>query len=190
MTPVPLRVNDGRMWITAAVALLGLGVVSWPLWVLSRDLRDIRDHRERSQAAFLGVAQSIADTMGDAPFDRIESVESRQADLLAQVVELASKVDVLPHTWEEMYHKVRRTEERTRGAVKRARSQLQAAGLDPDEELEGTWASLQPGDGAGSPGSGVPTVPEGMGPIPSNTSQGAEAPSFRQLGLLRKYGNA
>ncbi len=167
--------------LATAIALVPLSFF-WTVRIILRELRQSREESRAHQEAFLAVAESIAATEPGVPVERVETQDERIAEIIGEMVALASKVDILPHTWEEMFHKVRRTEERTRGAVKRARQQLANAGLDPDEELEGTWAGLQSPDGVGGDEGGMPSVPEGVG-------NGAATPEdFRTLALRRKYG--
>lgn len=109
-------------------------------------------------------SQGIQDALRDFPVDRLDGLESRTGELIDAHVELAAKVDQLPHTWDEMHNKVRRVEERTRGAVRRAMAELEENGLESGELSEiGRQLQLPDGNGSGSPG--MYSVSETMGNV-------------------------
>lgn len=118
------------------------------------------------------------------PVDRLEALEAAHHEFIASHVELAEKVDRLPHTWEEMHHKVRRTEERTRGAVRRAMAELEENGLESPELTE-IGHQLRVEDGGGSNGGGMSPMPTGMGDVPP--AQPAP-PDWQAATLAYKYG--
>lgn len=149
-----------------AITLAVMGALVW-------SARVIGGHLERLQEAIKGY-----------PVDRLETLEAAHHEFIDAHVELAAKVDQLPHTWEEMHHKVRRTEERTRGAVRRAMAELEENGLE-SAELNEIGRQLRLEDAPGSNGSGVPDVPTGMGTVP--TPQ-APPDDWRARTLAYKYG--
>lgn len=110
----------------------------------------------------------------DLPWDRIDALDGVVQKLVTTCTKLEADVDRLPHTWEEMHNKVRRTEERTRGAVRRAMAELEENGLQ-SPELNGIAHDLRLGDGEGSEGGRVPSVPGGVGGVSPASPPAAEA---------------
>jgi hypothetical protein len=137
---------------------------------------------------FRGALSGIQEAIRAFPRQELDSLQAEVAELAASHAELFAKADQLPVTWEEMLRKVRRTEERTRGAVRRARQELEEAGFQ-SEELEGAWGDLQPLDGTGSETGGLQPLSNGVGSVPQNPSPQPE-PDFRSLALARKYGGS
>lgn len=178
------------MIYAAALIVLSLAALVGNIAVLVRDLRKFREASERHQETFLAVAQSIAETMPTHSVERVDAIDERVADIIAHLTQLDHVVDGLPVKWEEMVNKARRTEERTRGAVRRARRQLQANGFDPDEEIEGLHEELRSGDEPRGEGGGVQPMPQSMDPSPTFVPPGQITPEVRALALRRKYGTA
>ena len=131
-----------------------------------------------------GALSGIPEALRDYPVDRLESLEASHAEFVGALVELDAKVDKLPHTWEEMHHKVRRTEERTRGAVRRAMEELEENGLE-SAELNEIGSQLRLGDGNGSGPNGMHPMSTQVGGIPP----GAQQPQVdgRQAAIAYKW---
>jgi len=136
----------------------------------------------RGMEALAGIQAAIRE--GNA--GEIDGLTQDLRDLVTDFVELRAEVDRLPSTWQEMEHKVRRTEERTRGAVRRAMAELEESGLS-SPELEGAWNDLRPVDAPGSNGDGVQPVPTGMGTVPQAQPIPPED-AWKAATLAYKYG--
>jgi len=165
-----------------AVLTLALLVACWGI------LRAIKDLGATVQATVGGDLATAAEALcrieeGLPATDRLDGIEARQAELVEELVRLDAVCDSLPVRWEEMYAKVRRTEERARGAVRRAMEELEEAGLRSGE-LEGTLEDLRREYGSGSPAGGVQPVPQGVGSLPPAT----EAEALKALRNARVFG--
>jgi ABC-type transporter Mla subunit MlaD len=133
-----------------------------------------------------GVLQGLQEAFRESHRDELDAIHAQLADVIGDLVALQAKADQLPQTWEEMHAKVRRTEERTRGAVRRARKELEESGFR-SEELDGTWAELQPLDADGSGGEGLQPMHNGVGHVPAPV-EGPQIEPWRAAALTRKYG--
>jgi len=131
-------------------ALCLLGLFYGGRWFLRVTIEDLR-----------GIQEAIR----EGNTGRVDSLSGIVEDLGAAVVKLEAEVDQLPHTWNEMHNKVRRVEERTRGAVRRAMQELEENGVE-SAELTEIGSQLRLGDGNGGPPSGMQPMPEGMATIP------------------------
>jgi len=119
------------------------------------------------------------------PDDRIDTLARQLDEIRGAMVELDARTDQLPSTWEEMHHKVRRTEERTRAAVRRVQKELEEGGYE-DEEISGLARQLQLGDGTGGPANGVRPMHGGMGQVQETPSPTPE--DWRARALRQKFG--
>lgn len=156
-------------------------VVLWGIAHLTRAFRQFHGEVIGQSETLTDLVGNIGDQLG--ALHRLDSLEARQHELVEEFTRLDAVCDSLPVRWEEMYAKVRRTEERARGSVRRALEELEEAGLRSGE-LEGTLEEIRREYGERSEPSGVQPVRENLG------SNGADEPppSLNQLALRVKYG--
>lgn len=124
----------------------------------------------------LGVAViSLRDTLAGlrallAPIHRLLEASPSQlsSDVQKQLRDLEDLVDRLPQRWEllkeeanAIFNRARAAEERTRGAVNRARQELADRGL-LDDGIEEQARELRLLDGGGSEEEGMPAMHQGM----------------------------
>lgn len=131
-----------------------------------------------------GVQGAVRDT-GSLLQDGTERLAE---ELLARVIELESAVDLLPSKWEEIEHKARRTEERTRASVRRIKNRYEANGIF-DDELEGVSHDVGLSDAGPSETGGVSTMPEGLGHPRNGSGPETTEESWVQATLKQKYGH-
>jgi len=163
--------------LTAAVAVAALAV-TWALLGIQAAIRHII---EGDLLSLVEAVENVGEALPAA--QRLEGIEARQAELVEELVRLDTVCDSLPVRWEEMYAKVRRTEERARGSVRRALEELEEAGLRSGE-LEGTLEELRREYGTGGENGGVQQVSEGMGNVPPESG----SPSLIDLRNQRVFG--
>lgn len=154
-------------------------------WGIIRAIKDLAASFQRAIGGDLAsVGEALWDIHGRMPTaERLDGIEARQAELVEELVRLDTVTESLPIRWEEMYQKVRRTEERARGSVRRAMEELEEAGLRSGE-LEGTLEDLRREYGDGGADGAVRPLPAGVGNVPAP----ARAPTLTELRNRRLFG--
>lgn len=111
--------------------------------------------------------------------------------LAARVWELEQLVDALPVKWEEFAKQAKRSEDRARAIVRRAREELEEQGLE-HAGVEAEARELRLGDGDGSQGGGMQPVRADMAQDPQARPPGLfdddDGGSWDRATLARKYG--
>lgn len=159
----------GNMDLLAYVMVgLFFAVLLWSVRDTRRTSEAVRDASEWHQEGVVEALDRIVEAMAAlndmaGVRDTLDTLSAQQLDLFAKVQRLDEGLDALPHKWDEMYARVRRTEERARGSVRRAMEELEDAGLRSGE-LEGTLEEIRQLYGDRGEEGGVRPVRPGMEP--------------------------
>lgn len=143
---------------------------------------------EGVQAAIRAVSEAVEPGTEPSWMDRVDAQD-------ATIRNLEWLVDQLPQRWDEVVKLAKRSEERSRGTVKRALEELERAGYE-HSGLEAEATELRLRDGGGSQGDGVypmrasmeahPAERQAVAP-PPNPPPPVEAEDWRIATMRAKY---